>query len=275
MDSSARIYLYDDPIRYLAAELKRLKAENRRFSLREWSRRLGYDNPSYFSDILKGRRRLKVSLAILIAGSLGLDEKATRYFELMTLIHQTKDPKERRHLAKLLASQRPQEMKNSTSLSTEQFALIADWYNWALIEMPSLGDFRSDIKFLAKRLGGRVSEEAIAESLDLLVKYGLLDRDGDSIRRRRDSAPSFLEPEVTKMAAREYQRQMAKKAVESLESQKSEEVDFQGSTLGFRKEDLPELKKIVREFHQRVLSFSQTDGADEIYQLNSQFFRLT
>lgn len=275
MDSSARIYLYDDPIKFLAAELKRFKAEDRRFSLREWSRRLGYENPSFLSDVLKGKRRLKLSLAILISRSLGLDEKATRYFELMTLVHQTKNIKERRHLNKLLVSMRPRELKDSAPISAEQFALIADWYNWVLIELPSLKDFRGDTRSIARRLKGRVAEEAIEESVALLLKYGLLARGPAGICRRDPAAPSLLEPDVTKMAAREYQRQMAKKALESLEEQKSEEIDFQGSTFGFRQSDLPELKKIVREFHQRVLALSRTEAADEIYQFNSQLFRLT
>jgi uncharacterized protein (TIGR02147 family) len=193
----------------------------------------------------------------------------------MTLIHQTKEVKERRHLNKLLVALRPAELKDSSPISTEQFALIADWYNWALIEMPSLKDFRVDTKSMAKRLKGKVSEEAIGESVALLVKYGLLRRDAGGIKRRDESAPSLLEPDVTKAAVREYQRQMAKKALESLEEQKSEEIDFQGSTFGLRKSDLPELRKIMREFHQRALSLSQTEEADEIYQFNSQLFRLT
>jgi uncharacterized protein (TIGR02147 family) len=276
MDSNTRIYLFDDPIKFLAAELKRLKQEEKRFSLREWSRRLGYENPSYFSDVLKGKRKLKISLAILIASSLKLDERATRYLELMTLIHQTREVKEKRHLAKLLNSMRPQELKNSTSLSMEQFALIADWHNWALIEMPALKDFRSDVKSIVKRLGGKVSQEAVGESLELLVKYKLLERNAEGgIVRRSSSEPTVLEPEVSRAAVREYQRQMAKKAIEALERQKSEELDFQGTTFAFRTADLPELKRIVREFHQRILTLSQTEEADEIYQFNSQFFRLT
>lgn len=274
MDSTSRIFAYNDPVLFLTAELKRLKVQDRTFSLREWARRLGYENPSYLSDVLKGRRKLTLSFAMLLSRSLGLDEKASRYFEVLALVHQAKNIAEKRQLERLLSSLRPKEMRNSTALTTEQFALIADWYNWVLAELPRIKGFKSDVSYIAERLGGLVPPEAIEESIEILVRNKVLTRTADGQLVRDTDGPDFLDPEITKLAAREYQKQMANKALEALRTRKSEEMDFQGSTFCVRKSDLPKMREIVREFHKKMLELGVDKDGDEIYQLNSQLFPL-
>lgn len=274
MDSTKRIYSYNDPVKYLAAEMKRLKIQDKNFSLREWSRRLGYQNPSYLSDVLKGRRKLTLAFSVLLARSLELDEKETRFLEVMTLVHRAKNLLEKRQLMRLLNSLRPKELKNSTDLTTEQFALIADWHNWALAEMPRLKDFKTDLNFIAKKLNHQVPKESIEESIDILVRNKILTRTSNGELKRCSEGPDFLDPEITKLAAREYHKQMAQKAVSALENKKSEDLDFQGSTFCIKKSDTSKLKEIIRDFHQKILELGVEDDGDEIYQIHTQLFPL-
>lgn len=274
MDSTKRIYSYNDPVKFLAAEMKRLKIQDKNFSLREWSRRLGYQNPSYLSDVLKGRRKLTLAFSILLARSLELDEKETRFLEVMTLVHRSKNLSEKRQLMRLLNSLRPKELKNSTDLTTEQFALIADWYNWALAEMPRLKDFKTDVNYIAKKLGNQIPKESIEESIDILVRNKILTRTADGELKRSSEGPDFLDPEITKLAAREYHKQMARKAIEALENKKSEDLDFQGSTFCIKKSDVIKLREIIRDFHQKILELGVEDDGDEIYQIHTQLFPL-
>ncbi len=274
MDTSKRIYSYSDPVKFLTAEMKRLKIQDKNFSLREWARQLGYQNPSYLSDVLKGRRKLTLSFAVLLARSLGLSEQESRFFEVMTLVHRAKSAEEKRQLTKLLNSLRPKELRNSTDLTTEQFALIADWYNWALAEMPRLKSFNSEVDSIAKKFRGKVPKESIEESIEILVRNKILIRLEDGTLRRAGTGPDFLDPEITKLAAREYHKQMAQKAIESLESKKSEELDFQGSTFCIQKKDIAKLREIIREFHQKILELGVRKDGDEVYQFHSQLFPL-
>lgn len=275
MDANSRIFAYDDPVSFLNAELRRRKRQDHRYSLREWARQLGYRNPSYLSDVLKGRRRLRISVSTLISRELRLNEVASRYFDLTVLISQTRDLKEKRHLVKLLDALRPEEWKDATPRALEQFDLIADWHNFVLMVMPSLKDFRSDLKSISTRMRNQVPVETLEESIRLLVEMGFLKRDNSGNLTSSSDTTIVLEPKVKKMAAREYQRQMAKKAAESLEAQKSEDIEFRGTTISFQKKDMEAVRALVREFHEKIASFHAPTAGDEVYQMNSQFFRLT
>jgi hypothetical protein len=67
MHSSHAVFHFEDPIAFLNAQLREKQKRDPKFSLRAWSRLMGYENPSLVFHVLKGERRLKMDLALKMA----------------------------------------------------------------------------------------------------------------------------------------------------------------------------------------------------------------
>jgi uncharacterized protein (TIGR02147 family) len=270
-----RVFAFEDPVDYLNYELKERQKLDSRFSIREWARRIGYANPSYLSEVLRRERKLTVDLATKLALNLGLEGKAYRYFELTVLLQGSISDREKRFYTQLLNGMRPADLQQINQVSLDAFSLISDWYHWAIVEMTALKDFVSDEKYIQRRLVDNLDGKTIRGAIDRLLKTGLLAKDESGELKRANDLPNLLDPKMARMAAREYQRQMADRARASLEDQASEEIDFQGSTISFSRAKMEQARAIMRQAHKALLELGDTQDSEEVYQFNTQFFRLT
>lgn len=275
MKSQQRVFAFEDPVEYLNFELKERQRLDPRFSIREWARQLGYSNPSYLSEVLRRRRKLTVDLGAKLAVNLGLEGKSHRYFELTVLLQKALNDREKQFYSNLLRAMRPQNLQSINRISLESFNLVSDWYHWAILEMTNLADFSSEEKAIAERLATDLEPRNVRAAIERLIRTKFLVRDAAGNLHRANQKTNLLDPKMAALAAREYQRQMAKQALESLDTQAPAEIDFQGSTLAFRAEDMQKATAILRETHKKLLELGADRNGDEVYQLNTQFFRLT
>ena len=275
MKSQQRVFAFEDPVEYLNYELKERQRKDVRFSIREWARQVGYANPSYLSEVLRRRRKLTVDLAAKLAVNLGLEGKSYRYFELTVLLQKSLSEKEKQFYSQLLRSLRPTNLQSINRISLESFNLVSDWYHWAILEMTNLADFSSSEKAIAERLATELEPRAVRAAIERLIRTRFLVRDAAGGLHRADQKTNLLDAKMAALAAREYQRQMAKQALLSLDTQEPGQIDFQGTTLAFRTEDMQKACAILREAHKKLLELSADRNGEEVYQLNTQFFRLT
>lgn len=266
-----KVYEYSKPTDYLGAVLHEKRAVNPAFSLRAWSRQLGFKTPSMMSAVLLGQRKLKPVLATKIAVALDLAPLEQRYLEVMSLAENARSEHERKIYLELLASLRPK--GDVQTLDLDRFRFIADWYHVAILEMVSLPDFKADPDYIARRLGNSISPARASSALQRLTRLRLIAKDprGRYVREQRHLKAGDTIPNA---AIKSHHLQMMKKAEQAIQSQPLEERDFRGTTLPLRKKDLPQLKKWVAEFHRKVQALASDDG-DEVYRVNSQAFSLT
>ena len=59
MRHGEQVYSFEDPVEFLNFELLERQRRDPRFSLRAWSRRVGYENPSYLFNVLRRRREVR------------------------------------------------------------------------------------------------------------------------------------------------------------------------------------------------------------------------
>jgi|GEM_PF-7071977 len=276
MDHLERVFAFDDPVEFLNFELRERKKSNAQFSLRAWSRRVGYKNPSYLSHVLSRKRRLKPEFAGKLANDLALKGRSLKYFELIVLNQNAGTESEQETYRKLISATRAKRPGAANQVSLETFSLVADWYHWAIIEMANLGGFDSDPKAIQKNLVAKVDLKTIKDAIQRLLRAGLLTRDGSGnlIRANRDKdnethAPAQPEAVVA------YHKQMGSLGLRALVEQPAEERTFYGTTLTFRKDSMKRAQEILKEAHLQLLRCSEQGGAGEdVYQLNTQFFRL-
>jgi uncharacterized protein (TIGR02147 family) len=274
MQPKDRVFSFNDPVDFLKFELRERQKEDPRFSLRAWARRVGYKNPSFLSHVLNRKRRLKPELAEKLAHDLKLEGRPLRYFETIVLGNAGRSERERQTYQKLSRNLRPRKMRGASQFSLETFSVVAEWYHVAILEMTQLADFEPNAEFIFRRLGGKVSKRLIALAIDRLLRVGLLEeRDGRLVRA--SEAPLVMESPIPSEAVRAFHREMAKLALGSIDSQPATERDLFGTTLTFKKANLERARQILRDAHRQLLELAEHGTGEELYHLNTQFFRVT
>jgi uncharacterized protein (TIGR02147 family) len=271
----SQIYRFTDITEYLNFSLEKKRLQNAKFSLRAWSRQLGYTNPSLLSQLLKGERKLNLQAARLFSENLRLEGDAKKYFDLLVLSQNGKTLGEKKIYFDLLESLRPQNEETPQPLSVEAFRIISDWYHTAILEMVELSDFKNDLEYISRRLGGEVPLSNIDKAISRLKKLELLEETPKGKLRRVKENSFWLENHIPIEAIRHFHKQMIEKAHDAIEGQKVDERYLQGSMISVRKQDLKKAQKIIQKAHAEILKLSCSGDGEELYYFNSQFFRIT
>ena len=277
MQSTQMIFYFEDPIAFLNSHFREKQKKNPKFSLRAWARQMGYQNPSLLFQVLRGERRLKMDLAMKLATNMQLKGKALRYFELIVLNRTCQTEAEKRVYEAMLTKMRPKKFQELHHLSAEMFLAASDWYHWAILAMVVLPDFEPDVEWMHRRLEGDVDKRTLKAAWERLLRLRLVSQGPDGKYRRGDHENNilFIASQVPSAAIRQYHSQMIEKARAAVETQTVEERLLWGATMPIRKENLPKVAEILAEAHKQVMELEAPENGEEVYQLNSQFFRLT
>lgn len=214
--------------------------KNSSYSLRALAMKTGL-SASILSRVINGKRNLSLETMLKVSQILDLD--------LETDAHQRK----------------------TDILGLESFKVIADWYHFPILELIKTRGFQSDEKWIARRL--KLPLAIVQAALDRLQRLGLIERVDGQIKSGNGV---FLKTtdDQSSVAIRKHHKQMMEKAVEALDDNLGER-EYRGLNFAFEPSDLPEAKKMIREFYKK---FGQKFGKNlgkEVYQLNLQFFKLT
>ncbi len=270
--TSPTLFQFSDPVEFLNHRLEYCKKVNPAYSLRAWSKQLGFRNPAFLSQILRGKRKLKPLLGEKIAQSLQLRPTEKKYFALIVLLANAKEGGAREAIYEQLKTMEKRE--STQSLSLDLFRMMSDWYHIAILEMTELRDFRSDAGWISRRLDGKISAASIQLAIQRLLRLNLVTAKGPALRRVK-SAWLNIGGSIPNEAVRNFHRQMIEKGLESVTSQKWGERDIRGSTLTIQRKDFMEAKKLIERFHADLMQFAREGDGEDTYQMNTQFFRLT
>lgn len=271
------VFAFEDPVDFLNFQFRERQKRNPKFSLRAWSRQLGFENPSLLFQVLRRERKLKIELAGKLAGNLKLKGKPLKYFEIIVLKNASKSETEKRVYEAMIPKLRPKKFWAASSFSLELFSMAAEWYHWAILEMSELSDFDANEDFIQNRLNGSLDKKTIRAALDRLLRLGFLEKakNGKLVRANPENSPNFLRNKVPSEAVRSYHKQMIEKAKLAVDEQSIEERYLRGTTLPFKMADREKVEEILRNAHREILELAAKGDAEELYQLNTQFFRLT
>ncbi len=87
--------------------------------------------------------------------------------------------------------------------------------------------------------------------------------------------PILLEAYLPNEAIRHFHKQMIDKAKEAIDSQIIDERDIRGSMISIRVNDYKKAREIIKKAHAEIIRLSCDGDGEELYQFNTQFFRIT
>ncbi|WP_298770600.1 TIGR02147 family protein [uncultured Fibrobacter sp.] len=257
-----RLYMQD-----FYDEKKRLSA----FSWREFARAAGFASPTYLKLVCEGKTRLSPAGATNVGGAMNLVGFELEYFERMVDYGHAKTDQEK----KLAYESMLELAKNNKAkiVDGEAFRYFESWVHPVVRELaPAMpGATPGDI---AKRCCQGVTAGDVRESLDFMVKTGLLKKRGAAYEQsdKHLKGTSAVMP----VALRSMHREMAGFATEAIDRFLPSERNFSGLTMGVSAEDYELILKELEACRKRIAQIAMNSKAVErVYRLNLQLFPLT
>lgn len=166
----------------LQREFEERRAKNGRYSLRAFANSLGTDH-STLSQILRERRRTPIGRMRVWARELGLDPEETAAYIVAE------------HLVDAGDSARDAQMQHWTA---EAMAVIVDRTHWEIYRLCGTGEFRSDSRWIAERVGTTVDQVNIV--LTRLLRLRLLESNASGHWVKVDESQAGTERDFRRLA---------------------------------------------------------------------------
>jgi uncharacterized protein (TIGR02147 family) len=249
---------------FLNQELRRRTSSNPRYSLRSFAKNLGL-SPGALSEVLNGKRPLSAKAVPKIAKAVGLNRSESEH--LLEIIEDEKSL----GLRKLTQRHTQLSERGQKVLDQKVFALVSEWYHFAILNLLETADFTWDSQWIATRLNISVIQAKLA--MQLLTELNLIVKRNGKIESTEHWISS--ENEIPSAAIKEYHKQILEKAINSLYSQSITERDVSGVGFAVDPERLKDLKTEIEEFQSRVVEKYSKGRKTEVYQLEMVLFKLT
>ena len=261
------------PAEFLKLLFERAKAKNPRLSLRAWAKYLGFSNHVHLSLILSSQRQLNSKVFSRIKSKLSLSESETQRLTLLMLRSRAETLEEQALLDQSLNQLQPQ--LPSQTMTTDLLRVLRRWSMLALLELFRLRDFRSDPKWMSRRLNGDLSPEQVTETLQALARLGVVRQRGQKWSLIHSDVFRSTRPDQINPHLRVLQKQFFELGIESLEEVSVDQRELSTFSFAIDQTRVQEAKEYLRRFRKEFAAHFEATEGDELYQLNIQFFPLT
>ncbi|MBD3322311.1 MAG: TIGR02147 family protein [Chitinivibrionales bacterium] len=165
------LYSYNDPLEYLKDFIGEKKKKCKSYSHRFIIARLGLSSSSILSQILNGHTKMSDIFLDRLMRFLGLSPEETHYFRILVEFKQAKTESKKKFYSDQL--QNFAESKPDI-VSSSQFHIYKKWYYNAVRLVLTYYNFKGDYKELGELVYPPITEKEACESIELLLKLGLI-----------------------------------------------------------------------------------------------------
>ncbi len=241
------------------------------FSWREFSKIAGFTSSSYMKVVCDGKSKLSRIGVERTGAAMGLVGFEMDYFRAMVEFGQAAtEEKKKGAYENMLAIAKVHKVR---VLEGDLFEFYDSWQNPVVRELAPLmpGATPGEI---AKKCYPEMTAAEVQQSLNFLMKAGLLKKAGDSAFVQAETSITGT-PDATRLALRGMHRQMSKLATPALDLP-VEQRNFSGVTMGVSRESYERIVKVLDECRRQIIAIAADDkNIDQVYRLNLQLFPLT
>jgi uncharacterized protein (TIGR02147 family) len=245
----------------LREEFNLRKGRNASFSLRSYSRYLGL-GPTLIADILADRKKLPREKVFTVAEKLALsDDRLSDFICSVNRDHVD--------LAKVGAMK----LKNDFILINEESLkdMFSDIDYHVLLCLTRIKDFKSDYTWIAKKMN--INPEKVEIMIQKLQGHGFVDiLEGDIVCLipNYETTNGIAQPDI-----RRIHHAFLKLAQEKIETVDLKDRLYNLQFMHLNKARLPEAKKLLIEFRQKLAQLMEGVDSDEVYTVALQLIPMT
>ncbi|RZA06617.1 MAG: TIGR02147 family protein [Proteobacteria bacterium] len=242
---------------FLQQELIRRCDRNPNYSLRSFAKTLAISS-SALSAILNGKRPLTEKTTLRLGAALGLAGESIREF---------------RQAARPGAGA---ESADVQQLTFDAFAVVSEWYHFAILELIRTKSFRPDPAYVARALG--LTRSQVNAAVERLQRTGLLEirADGTWADRSSEGRLTAIHGDLTSAAAKLLQKKILELGMEAINEVSPDLRSNTAITVAVSAKDLPEAKKRIQKFRRDLANFfEKTKEPEHVYHLAVALYPLT
>lgn len=263
------IFEYWDYRKYLKAYYDEQKARNKAFSFQKMAWKAGFRSKSFFNEVIAGKKNLSPGSLFSVAKALGLDGEAFSYFEALVAFNQCRSVAEKEHGFRRLSAFHKR--GKSRIVARHQFEFYSRWYHGTIRELVTWFDFGEDYGRLGRQLKPAIGAAEARASVRLLLKLGLLVKEGNAYRQSDPSVTTG--EEVLSAAVGSFHVRNLKLAAESLDACPARERDVSCIVAGLSAEGFARIKTHIQDFRKKLVEMIREDKpASRVYHINFQLF---
>ncbi len=224
---------------------------NSRYSLRAFAKSLQMD-ASTLSKVLSGKRILSKHLMIAVCDKVGASPQDRQAFGLIAGSAENFD--------------------NYLQVQLDTFAVISDWYHYAILELTYVSGFKNDAKWISRKLA--ITVEEVKSALDRLMRLGLLIEENGSLIKSSKWLTNQSAVD-TSSAHRDLQRQIVSKALIAIDECPSELKDITSMTMAIDINRLAEARQVIRQFRRQLCALLEDGQQSQVYNLAIQLYPIS
>ncbi len=265
------IFNYDDPRRFLLDWLVTRQSGDPTFSMRKWAREMDISH-ALLVMLLQGKRIIKLKHVPTFARNVQLDHREKNYFQALVELENVRSIEE-----ESLARLRLRELNPTANVRTrevDEFEMISGWIHFALLALCDLESFDGSLAFFEACLKTKASVNEIRAAVARLESLQLLGRFPDG-RYFATQTEVTTKNDHGRAAVKKYHSEISQLAARAVLEQDVTEREFQSMAVSVHRDQIPEVKKMLRKFRSELVEFLSARKGTEVYNVNLQFFRLT
>lgn len=250
-------------------------AQNPSFSVRAFSKFLGYKNPTLLNDILRKKRKPTIELALRVVHKFSYPKHQADYLIKICEYERAKSTQERDlimvDLRKLLSQKKWQ------NIEVDLNELLSRPFVFLIYNMIALKGFKADATFLNKRLRLKVTQKQVDQALDALVRlrYIKVDKNGNYHFTQEQTIMSAQSSPKNPQVTDKFHQNLIEMTHEAIENYSPSERDLRSIILPIRKSDFPLIVDEIIQAHQKSAAYTVDAGADEVYIFSTQLIPFT
>jgi uncharacterized protein (TIGR02147 family) len=265
------IYEYTDYRKYLRDFHAAQKAKNQWFSYQLMAKKAGLHSKSYIAEIINGRKNLSKEGIFRIARACNINGKAFAYFELLVAFNQAETAEQRNHfLTKLTEFNR---RSCTTQRLVDRYEFYAQWYHNTVRELVTIKDFGENYALLAKSIKPAITPGQARESVQLLLRLGLIKKNGSKYIQTDTHITTG--DEVRNAAVARFHLQNLQLAAEAIDRCDPDDRDISCIVAGLSPTGISKVKSEIQQFRQRLVEIINSDKtpARAVYHINFQMYQ--
>jgi len=272
------LYSFTNYREYLNAFYISKRAKNPNYSMSTFVRKagLGENSRGYLKLVIEGKRNLTSTTVRRFIDALALKGKEALYFENLVFFNQAKNAKDKNYYFGRLEAAADGKNSEQFELLRAHYQYHTSWYYVAVRELVGLSNFNEDATWITAALRNKINRRQAQEAISVLLQLGMIRRSETGKLMQSEPLVKYTGGTFSEIH-HQFHLEMIERAKESLISDSYEERNGSGLTLSCDYSKLPEIKREIDIFRDKVnLLFGVgSQNPDTVFQINIQLFQLT
>lgn len=273
MGHKTDLFAFTDYRAFLNCHVADCRKDNPDWTYDVWTEQLGLADNSSIIKIVRGQRHPGPKLMSRLNDYFNFNANQSSYFQSLVDLAKNKNKPEKAFFI-LDNLQKTARNSNFQIFDMNRFNLVSHWKYYLIRQMTFLKDFGHDLDWIHSRLLFKITPKEIKETIELMLKENLLIEKNGSLQCSAHSINTTdgISNEALKRF-HECSLDNAKSSIRKVPVEYREHLSF---TMAIDEKNLSKAKEFLREIsYQFDERFSEEFQADQVYQLQIQFYPLT